>query len=369
MIRTGKLQVGDSLPTYASLCQKLGLSYVTVKRGMDLLEAEGLIRRVRSQGTFVAKKLSACGRDLKKLGLVFPGSRELLFRLNYLSEIVRGILIETQPMDIDVHIFSMASDGVVQAAKFAEAGVDGVLLLDVENDDYLRKFAKWETPGVVVDYLSQAAPLDYLACDNACAAARMLDHLLGLGHRRIAYVERRGIEHVHTSGGGASPTLLRKSSDVAERRESVVASAAARGLGPRVLSIVEGGADKPTALESLVEAWRSAPSSQRPTAFLGYDELEALTLIGLFAEAGVRVPRDVSVCAVAGAGDAIWKGHSLTYCRFDFVGMGREAVRLLAERCNAPGLERCEFHRIGFSFIEGATTATPGLRRAAAPRS
>jgi DNA-binding LacI/PurR family transcriptional regulator len=355
LIRSQALQVGDMLPTYEKLCDTLGFSYVTIKRGMDLLQAQGLVRRVPSQGTFVAKELVFCGRKLSKLGLIFPGSRELLFRLNYLSEIVRGVLMESQHRDIDLHIFSLSRDGLVLADQLTEASVDGVLLLDVEDDEYLSAFAKWGTPGVVVDYQSSTAPLEYLACDNIGGVRQAVQHVAELGHQRIAYIDGVPSETVRSTRDVGKTVLVRTSSDVVERRVAAEAELARRGL-LRDDTVIPLGLD--SVEESLgILAAQFCGARAGVSAFLTYDEAVALSLIRHLARRGMRVPEDVSVCAVAGAGDAFHEGRPLTYCRFDFVGMGRQSLRLLAERCRAPGLTKPEVQRIGFEFIRGETTA------------
>ena len=91
LIRTRDLRPGDALPSYLELCKKFSVSYVTVKRGMDDLAAEGIIRQQNGRGTFVAKGLAMMPRDLSLVGVIFPASRELLFCAPYLSEIMRGI--------------------------------------------------------------------------------------------------------------------------------------------------------------------------------------------------------------------------------------------------------------------------------------
>ncbi len=89
-------------------------------------------------------------------------------------------------------------------------------------------------------------------------------------------------------------------------------------------------------------------------AILVYDSILAHRLIAMLASRGIRVPRDVSVCAVAGAGDGL-APPPLTYCRFDFAGMARKAVSLLEKSCRRPDEPANRVHRIGFKFVEGNT--------------
>lgn len=52
-IRDGVLHVGDRLPSTDVLCEKFGVSKITIRRAMDELAAQGLISRRRGAGTFV----------------------------------------------------------------------------------------------------------------------------------------------------------------------------------------------------------------------------------------------------------------------------------------------------------------------------
>lgn len=54
-IREGVYSVGSLIPDQVSLAKEFEVSRMTVKKGMDILELEGLILRKRGAGTFVKK--------------------------------------------------------------------------------------------------------------------------------------------------------------------------------------------------------------------------------------------------------------------------------------------------------------------------
>ena len=54
-IASGRLPVGAQVPSEHDLVVKLGVSRMTVNRGLRELQAEGVLRRERGVGTFVAK--------------------------------------------------------------------------------------------------------------------------------------------------------------------------------------------------------------------------------------------------------------------------------------------------------------------------
>lgn len=356
LIRSRGLCPGDLLPTYHELSKATGVSYVTVKRGLDRLAAEGLVTRVASKGTFVTKELALIPRKLEHLGVILSSSRNAVFRLPYVGEILRGAT-DHVPDYADIHFFSLRQDGMVRATQLGEWKVSGVLLINVENDDYLRAFARWGTPGVVVDYCSQAAPLDYVACDNRGAARQMAAHLVALGHRRVDYVTPFSRSPVVRRDNPDAILLYRDSSDVREREAECVDALRASGMLADVRSL------RSEEWAGYAAELRQRRRADRPTVVMTSDNHVAFTLLGELKRRGLGVPEDVSVCAVASDGEALFGGPLLTCCRFDFVGMGAKAVELLATRCRNPGLSKPHVHRIGFTFMEGQTCGTVGPSR------
>lgn len=54
LIRTGQLRPGERIDTLG-LSRDLGVNRATVQRGLAILEAEGLVVRLRAFGSFVAE--------------------------------------------------------------------------------------------------------------------------------------------------------------------------------------------------------------------------------------------------------------------------------------------------------------------------
>ena len=353
-IEREQLKRGAPLPSYRDLAAELGVAYLTVKRGIDVLVAEGVIHQQPGRGTFVAKELAMAPRELEHLGVIFPSTRHILVMHQYIAEIMKGIAAGASPM-VDTHIFSLRQDGMVRAGHLGEWAINGVILLGLENDDYLRAFAQWGTPGVVVDYCSEAAPLDYVACDNRPAAQRVVAYLAELGHRRVAFAAGHSRMRVVRPDDEESTLLIRDSSDARERRDESVRALRERGM------LTDVGVSQEIRENDLWigpvadDLHLRRGDSDCPSAVVTDSNFSALVLLKELARRGLRVPEDVSLCAVASDGDVAINGQCLTCCRFDFVGMGRKAIDLLGARCRKPGLDKPRVHRIGFEFVEGQT--------------
>jgi DNA-binding LacI/PurR family transcriptional regulator len=349
-----RMKRGAPLPSYRQLSLEEGVSYVSVKQGMDVLVAQGIVRQQRGQGCFVAKELWPAPRPLKHVGLIYSARLQGLFARTYVAEIMHGFAM-AMPADADLNIFSIHDEGLIKAAHLGERAVDGVMLLAVENDAYLRDFATWGTPGVVVDYCPDDVRLDYVACDNADAARRMVEHLATLGHRRVVYVSQHPCDARSVSGDETRTLLITGSSDLRERHTESVRALRDRGMLAAEIYPSDMREDFFARVARNARQWQGRADG--PTAIIVDSEYTAFYLLQVLTASGIRVPQDLSVCAVAGCDAPELRGPlPWTHCRFDFAAMGRTAAELLAARCLHPKIDAPVARRIGFTFEEGQTT-------------
>ena len=165
-------------------------------------------------------------------------------------------------------------DGVVIASISLGSSLPAVLL-DREIPVVLASFGEPEDPRLgVIDH------------DDAAAMEAIVEHLYGLGHRRVAFVS----QHLREYSGE-------------RRRSGLVSALARRGLAPIEL---DDGA----------------------TAVVAHNDMLAIATIDRLERRGMRVPQDVSV---VGYDDVPLASHCrirLTTVRSDAVEMGRRAVEL-----------------------------------------
>lgn len=55
-IRSGELPPGMQLPSYAEIAQQNGVSDIVVRKALELLQSQGLVRSVRRRGVFVSDR-------------------------------------------------------------------------------------------------------------------------------------------------------------------------------------------------------------------------------------------------------------------------------------------------------------------------
>jgi GntR family transcriptional regulator len=81
---THELSVGDAIPSERLLCERFGVSRMTVRQAVDALVVDGLLEREQGRGTFVAPtkmdleiRLASFGEEMRRRGME-PSSKVLV---------------------------------------------------------------------------------------------------------------------------------------------------------------------------------------------------------------------------------------------------------------------------------------------------
>jgi DNA-binding LacI/PurR family transcriptional regulator len=172
--------------------------------------------------------------------------------------------------------------------------------------------ASREVPVVLVARRWHAADADSVANDDLRGAALVVEHLVALGHARIAHIDGG-------SGAGA-----------ADRRSGYQRAMAAAGLAEHA-RIVSGGYTEDGGRQGIAALFDGADDA-RPTGVFVANDLAALGALTALAERGLRVPHDVSVVGYDNTALAALRQVDLTTVDQPRPDMGRTAVRLVLER-------------------------------------
>lgn len=167
-------------------------------------------------------------------------------------------------------------------------------------------------PVVLMSRKLDATPTSSATVDESVGVAQAIDHLIALGHERIAYL---GVP-LWTSAGYERYTAFRE-------------FMAARGLPVPAGYLVESSGyqevDGDRALSELLA--RPEP----PTAVLAGNDMMALGCYAAIRRAGLRCPADLSVVGYNDMPLTDRLEPALTTVRVPYFDVGREAARLLVE--------------------------------------
>lgn len=313
-LHRGELKAHDLLPSEHDLASRFGLSRQTVRQTLGELEQEGYLYRQRGKGTFVSPPGGKSAAPAATVGIVTTYISDYIF-----PHIVRG------------------AESVLRGRGF------GMLLTSTDNDkdkerDCLRMLAAQQAGGLIVeptksaagnpnldDYLSfqyRGVPIvminerypeldcPSLTVDDEAGGFAAAEHLIGLGHRRIAG--------------------FFKTDDLQGTKRMKGYLRALRSYGVPVLPggvVHYGSEDKRTKpVEAVFELLRR---EDRPTAVVCYNDELAVAVLDAVRQAGLAVPYELSVVGFDDSTLASAAEVKLTTLSHPKTAMGEQAAELL----------------------------------------
>jgi len=216
--------------------------------------------------------------------------------------------------------------------SFRPAGL--VLLSPVVPASAIEEAAA-QCPIVLVSRTSRASTVDTVNDDGEAGAALAVDHLVELGHRRIAHLD---------GGGAATAGARRKGYQQAMRKH---------GLEPLVVRSEHTDHAGEKAVHELLTTYGR---SGLPTALLSGNDFNAVGAISALEEAGLKVPEDVSIVGYDNTSLAALRHVSLTTVDQPRTEMGRLAIEALLERVRGERTEPVR-HLLHPSLVVRSTTA------------
>ena len=201
--------------------------------------------------------------------------------------------------------------------KLLEHRVDGVGLIGLSHHaGSFELLEARETPAVLMWSYADDAPLPCVGSDNFEAGRLAAEHLLSLGHRRIATIfpPTVGNDRAERRLAGAVSALqaARAAPDKAWRRSSRYSLRQAREAAETLLA-----------------------DERRPTAILAGNDILARGALAAAAALGIKVPEALSVIGIgdfSGSADAI---PALTTVKIDATRVGEAAARVLLTRMSS----------------------------------
>ncbi|WP_310729414.1 LacI family DNA-binding transcriptional regulator [Streptomyces sp. N2A] len=319
-------------PTIKDIARRAGVSESAVSFALNDRpgvsdDTRARVRRVAEelgwQANSAARALS--GERAGALGLVLARPARTLGVESFFLQLVSGIQEVLSARQVAL-LFQVVEDLDTECALYrrwwAERRVDGVLVVDPRTEDPRPELlATLGLPAVAIGGPAGPAPSDQVPdaarppllptvwADDARAMARVLDHLHGLGHRRI----------VHVAG---LPGLAH----TARRIRSLRTEAALRGLTERqVRSVTTDYSDAEGA-----EATRRILDDARPPTAIIYDnDVMAVAGASVAAERGIPVPAALSIVAWDDSALCRVTHPRLTALVRDTPGFGRLAAQEL----------------------------------------
>jgi LacI family transcriptional regulator len=288
---------------------------------------------------------SAAARGLRgqtyTIGVMLPDLRNLFF-----ADILDGITTQLGGTDYQV-LLAPGCNGEKAEGRVVEAMIDRsmdglILIAPVSVRARLNTVAR-SVPTVIVGRHGSSTTYDTVTDDDVAGAALVVDHLVELGHRRIAH-----IEHHETD-----PVRLAEMPN-AQRANGYREAMRSHGLADQI----DIASTTYTQQGGYLGAKELLARPGRPTAIFAGADVVALGAMEAIAEAGLSVPGDISVVGYDNSALAAFGPISLTSVDQDGRQMGANAARLVVDRI-ADRDRRTAQVKLSPTLVVRRTTAAP----------
>jgi len=264
------------------------------------------------------------GRRAKSgiIALILPSPTSSPIRSHpFHSQLLDNIELEAEVRGLDVFICSMRNEGIPPLVR--ELGVDGLITMGYHAA--LQEAVRSEAIPNVQFFIESPGAI-CLMVDARRGVAQATEHLIELGHRRIAYMGHRPeFSNASERLAGYVEALQPRSLDIEDRLQelSIVSQSAAAGA---------------RGFDALLARDPAFARTGKPhfTGLVCYNDTLAMGAVERAEELGIRVPDDLSVVGFDDVSAAHGFRPALTSVSFDRAAMGRRAVELLCTEETLP---------------------------------
>lgn len=306
---------GGPAITIKDVARTAGVSLATVSRVLNgsASVSDAAQRSVREAAAALAYRPNRLARSLvthqtHTLGVLLPDLYGEFF-----SEVIRGVDVTARENGYHLLVSSSHAntEELLSVVHAMHGRIDGLIVMapDVGAPDALRRIVG--CPAVLLDGGSGAGAFDSISLANYQGARLGVEHLLGLGHRRIATVT------------GPLGNL-----DAQQRLLGYRDALRDVGLSPDPRLEFEGAFTESSGFDAGDALLDLSPP---PTAVFCANDYMAVGLMGRLQEAGIRVPEALSVVGFDDIAMARYLTPALTTVHVDTHELGARAVRLLLE--------------------------------------
>ncbi|MFF5076786.1 LacI family DNA-binding transcriptional regulator [Actinoplanes sp. NPDC000266] len=326
----------DQRPRLSDVAARVGVSPASVS--LVLRGAPGPSAETRERVLAAAAELGY--RADRTASLLARRRRHLLgvmldVRNPFHAELVEELHVEADRSGYEVVLSTLTrnrdEDGAVET--LLDFRCEALILLGPDaSTSSLDRLAE-QVPCVVVGRMARDAQVDVVRSADDVGVDAALDHLIGLGHSDIAFVD---------GGLGAVAAARRRGYRRAMRRA---------GLSGQVLTgdhTEEGGVRAGKALVA---------STGRPTAVVASNDRLAVGVMDAFLRAGIDVPGEISVVGYDDSTLARLAHIDLTSVNQDAAAQARNAVRSAVSRLDGGRTRRTEIVLVPHLVVRGSTAA------------
>ena len=331
-IHAGDFSFDESFCTEKMLSEQHHVSRITAKRAIEDLEQQGILYRKRGVGSFVSRSLSPDSKATdtpKMISLLLPFATTQ----GNISEAIGSLsaVLAECGYFLSIHVTGSSSPKERTTLELLRSQNIAALVYYPKRDNIhlekLNDFMFSGCPIVIVDKQTDCPYLNNVVCDNYDGGRQAARHLLGQGHRNIAFFT-------------AAP--LSETSSVRDRFAGFLHEMKAAGIAPdphQLVTCCEELSDD-AALSTERTPFQQkllAMHSDGITAIIAENDRIAELIFLACRTIGLRIPEDLCLCGFDDTN--VSRSLGITSIHQDFAGIGREVGRILLAALKNPAAE------------------------------
>lgn len=188
-ITSKRLKPGEKLPSEPELARRFNINHLTLRKGIKLLKEQKFIAQCPGKGTFVldGKQEETSERAIGVYGVPENATDP------YYSLLISGLRKKMGPVGIYPLFFNGQDDIRGMMEKHGQFNLKGAIVFSPpeEYSEAIACLAKAKVPYVIMGASFASFRQRRFACvdiDHRSGAKKAVEYLIGLGHRRIAYL-------------------------------------------------------------------------------------------------------------------------------------------------------------------------------------
>ncbi len=284
-----------------------------------VLKVQASIAALDYKPNRVAQRLRSSNNKTKLLGLIIPDIQNPFF-----VDVVRGVEDYAYQNNFAVMIGNFGQDEKKEKLYldiFQSENIDGLIVAPIHGKDKgIENLVKKDIPVVCIDRGLTDIEVDIVKVDNELGAFNAIDHLLSIGHRRIAFI----------SGNFKIPTYI-------ERMAGYKKALAKYNVPFDESLIFARNNDYKSGFEI---ANKILELEEKPTAIFSGNNLLTLGALEAIHAHNIRIPEQISIIGFDDMPWSISLNPPLTAVRQPGFDMGRKAAELLYERIVSPSKKK-----------------------------
>ncbi|WP_191560150.1 LacI family DNA-binding transcriptional regulator [Metabacillus idriensis] len=187
------------MTTIKDIAKAAGVSVTTVSRALN--GYSDVNEKTRQKISRIAKELNYSPNNLarglvmkksKTIGMLVSGMDRSSSKDNFTFEVLSGVNECISEREYDLVLFSTTTTKQREktySQLCRERRVDGAILQGMKIDDpYLKEVVESDIPCMLIDIPIKSNSVGYVTTDNVLGAKRAVQHLIGLGHTKIALI-------------------------------------------------------------------------------------------------------------------------------------------------------------------------------------